>query len=161
MCSHAQLVEWIGTLAGASGHLARRCQCGRAAKCSSEPLRHHSDLKFTCFGQPTSLIAWSVNPDRQASSRAEEAEAIRNPFVRLPNRWQNRWQNRIDSDLLRRSTVSNRTSRDPPETGFYKILPANTADHLCQSWQLCSNHHEVQTVYYVVKNPHMIRLREK
>jgi len=26
------------------------------------------------------------------------------------------------------------------EDGFYKFLPANTADRLCQSWQSCSNH---------------------
>ncbi len=26
------------------------------------------------------------------------------------------------------------------EEGFYKFLPANTADRLCQS---CSNHHEI------------------
>jgi len=47
------------------------------------------------------------------------------------------------------------------EEGFYKFLPANTADRLCQSWQSCSNHHEIQTVYYVVENPDMIRLCEK
>ena len=29
------------------------------------------------------------------------------------------------------------------EKGFYKFLPANTADRLCQSWQSCSNHHEI------------------
>ncbi len=29
------------------------------------------------------------------------------------------------------------------EEGFYKFLPANTADRLCQSWQSCSNHHEI------------------
>ncbi|DBA96010.1 TPA: hypothetical protein ACH3X1_001514 [Trebouxia sp. C0004] len=29
------------------------------------------------------------------------------------------------------------------EEGFYKILPANTADHLCQSWPSCSDHHEI------------------
>ena len=30
---------------------------------------------------------------------------------------------------------SHRTSRDPPERGFYKLRPANKTDHLCQSWQ--------------------------
>ncbi len=29
------------------------------------------------------------------------------------------------------------------EEGFYKFLPANTADRLCQLWQSCSNHHEI------------------
>jgi len=29
------------------------------------------------------------------------------------------------------------------EEGFYKFLPANTADRLCQSWQSCSIHHEI------------------
>ncbi len=29
------------------------------------------------------------------------------------------------------------------EEGFYKFLPANTADRLCQSWQSCSNHHKI------------------
>jgi len=47
------------------------------------------------------------------------------------------------------------------EEGFYKFLPANTADCLCQSWQSCSNHHEIWTVYYVLENPDMIRLCEK
>ena len=27
--------------------------------------------------------------------------------------------------------------------GFYNFLPADTADRLCQSWQSCSNHHEI------------------
>ena len=30
-----------------------------------------------------------------------------------------------------------------PRPGFYKFLPANTADRLCQSWQSCSNHHVI------------------
>ena len=49
------------------------------------------------------------------------------------------------------------------EEGFYNILPANTADHLYNVpiMALCSNHHEIWTVYYVVENPHMIRLCEK
>ncbi len=29
------------------------------------------------------------------------------------------------------------------EEEFYKFLPANTADRLCQSWQSCSNHHKI------------------
>jgi len=41
---------------------------------------------------------------------------------------------------------------------FYKILPATTAattaDHLCQSWQSCSIHHEIQTM----TNPDKITL---
>lgn len=28
----------------------------------------------------------------------------------------------------------------------------------CQSWQSCANLHEIWTVYYVMENPHMIRL---
>ena len=44
-------------------------------------------------------------------------------------------------------------SEEEEEEGFYKILPANTADHMCQSWQSCSNHHEVQTVYSVCCKP--------
>ena len=32
---------------------------------------------------------------------------------------------------------SHRTSRDPPERGFYKLRRANKTDHLCQSWQYC------------------------
>ena len=35
------------------------------------------------------------------------------------------------------------------EEGFYKFLPANSADRLCQSWQSCSNHHKIWTAYYV------------
>ena len=42
------------------------------------------------------------------------------------------------------------------EKEFYKLLPANKAGHLCQSWQSCSNLHEIQTVYYVLGNPHMM-----
>ena len=38
--------------------------------------------------------------------------------------------------------VSEELLLEEEEEGFYKILPANTADHLCQSWQSCSNHHE-------------------
>ena len=33
--------------------------------------------------------------------------------------------------------------QEEEEEGFYKFLPANTADRLCQSWQSCSNHHEI------------------
>ena len=35
---------------------------------------------------------------------------------------------------VRRSTVPNRTSRHPPERGFYKLPPAKKT-HLCQTWQ--------------------------
>ncbi len=34
-------------------------------------------------------------------------------------------------------------AKEEEEEGFYKFLPANTADRLCQSWQSCSNHHEI------------------
>ena len=34
-------------------------------------------------------------------------------------------------------------TEEEEEEGFYKFLPANTADRLCQSWQSCSNHHEI------------------
>ena len=33
------------------------------------------------------------------------------------------------------------------EEEFYKLLPANKADHLCQLWQSCSDLHKIQTVY--------------
>jgi len=33
--------------------------------------------------------------------------------------------------------------KEEEEEGFYKFLPANTADRLCQLWQSCSNHHEI------------------
>jgi len=29
-----------------------------------------------------------------------------------------------------------RLEEEEEEKGFYKILPANLADHLCQSWQI-------------------------
>ena len=32
------------------------------------------------------------------------------------------------------------------EEEFYKLLPANKADHLCQLWQSCSDLHKIQTV---------------
>ena len=35
------------------------------------------------------------------------------------------------------------SEEEEEEEGFYKFLPANTADRLCQSWQSCSNHHEI------------------
>jgi len=35
------------------------------------------------------------------------------------------------------------SKQEEEEEGFYKFLPANTADRLCQSWQSCSNHHEI------------------
>ena len=44
---------------------------------------------------------------------------------------------------------------------FYKLLPANKADHLCQLWQSCSDLHKIQTVYDIVENPHSIRLSKK
>ena len=47
------------------------------------------------------------------------------------------------------------------EEEFYKLLPANKADHLCQSWQSCSDLHKIQTVYDIVENPHSIRLSKK
>ena len=33
------------------------------------------------------------------------------------------------------------------EEEFYKLLPANKADHLCQLWQSCSDLYKIQTVY--------------
>ena len=36
---------------------------------------------------------------------------------------------------------------DEEEEEFYKLLPANKADHLCQLWQSCSDLHKIQTVY--------------
>ena len=36
------------------------------------------------------------------------------------------------------------------EEGFYKFLPANTANCLCQSWQSCSNHHDSSSIWYVM-----------
>ena len=47
------------------------------------------------------------------------------------------------------------------EEEFYKLLPANKADHLCQLWQSCSDLHKIQTVYDIVENPHSIRLSKK
>ena len=47
------------------------------------------------------------------------------------------------------------------EEEFYKLLPANKADHLCQLWQSCSDLHKIQTVYDIVENPHAIRLSKK
>ena len=47
------------------------------------------------------------------------------------------------------------------EEEFYKLLPANKADHLCQLWQSCSDLHKIQTVYDIVENPHPIRLSKK
>ena len=47
------------------------------------------------------------------------------------------------------------------EEEFYKLLPANKADHLCQLWQSCSDLHKIQTVYDIVENPHLIRLSKK
>ena len=47
------------------------------------------------------------------------------------------------------------------EEKFYKLLPANKADHLCQLWQSCSDLHKIQTVYDIVENPHSIRLSKK
>ena len=47
------------------------------------------------------------------------------------------------------------------EEEFYKLLPANKADHLCQLWQSCSDLHEIQTVYDILENPHSIRLSKK
>jgi len=42
------------------------------------------------------------------------------------------------------STIhSHGASLEEEEEGFYKFLPANTADRLCQSWQSCSIHHEI------------------
>ena len=36
------------------------------------------------------------------------------------------------------------------EEEFYKLLPANKADRLCQPWQSCSDLHKIQAVYVVV-----------
>ena len=47
------------------------------------------------------------------------------------------------------------------EEEFYKLLPANKADHLCQLWQSCSDLYKIQTVYDIVENPHSIRLSKK
>ena len=52
-------------------------------------------------------------------------------------------------------------SRCAEEEEFYKLLPANKADHLCQLWQSCSDLHNIQTVYDIVENPHSIRLSKK
>ena len=46
------------------------------------------------------------------------------------------------------SSHTDRSAKQGPvleeeEEGFYKFLPANTADRLCQLWQSCSNHHEI------------------
>ena len=54
----------------------------------------------------------------------------------------------------------NATSEEEEEE-FYKLLPANKADHLCQLWQSCSDLHKIQTVYDIVENPHSIRLSKK
>ena len=35
------------------------------------------------------------------------------------------------------------------EEEFYKLLPANKADHLCQLWQSCSDLHESSSRGYV------------
>ncbi len=43
----------------------------------------------------------------------------------------------------RRTKRKCRNHLEEEEEGFYKFLPANTADRLCQSWQSCSNHHEI------------------
>ena len=34
-------------------------------------------------------------------------------------------------------------AQEEEEEEFYKFLPANTANRLCQSWQSCSNHHVI------------------
>ena len=45
-------------------------------------------------------------------------------------------------------------TEEEEEEEFYKLLPANKADHFCQSWQSCSDLHKIQTVYDIVDNPH-------
>ena len=52
-------------------------------------------------------------------------------------------------------------AHEEEEEEFYKLLPANKADHLCQLWQSCSDLHKIQTVYDLVENPHSIRLSKK
>ena len=60
------------------------------------------------------------------------------------------------------STQHNQASlEEEEEEEFYKLLPANKADHLCQLWQSCSDLHKIQTVYDIVENPHSIRLSKK
>ena len=57
--------------------------------------------------------------------------------------------------------LSEEASEEEEEEEFYKLLPANKADHLCQLWQSCSDLHKIQTVYDIVENPHAIRLSKK
>ncbi len=48
------------------------------------------------------------------------------------------------TSLQQTVTAKLRTAHsEEEEEGFYKFLPANTADRLCQSWQSCSNHHKI------------------
>ena len=49
----------------------------------------------------------------------------------------------VCSDEFQFSAAYNGCLPEEEEEGFYKFLPANTADRLCQSWQSCSNHHEI------------------
>ena len=46
--------------------------------------------------------------------------------------------------VLKTSRLPTWINKKEEEHGFYKILPANTADHLYQLWQSCSNHHEIR-----------------
>ncbi len=44
---------------------------------------------------------------------------------------------------LLKSTIKEEEEEEEEEEAFYKLLPANKAEHLCQSWQSCSNLHEI------------------
>ena len=57
--------------------------------------------------------------------------------------------------------ATRKDEEEEEEEEFYKLLPANKADHLCQLWQSCSDLHKIQTVYDIVENPHSIRLSKK
>jgi len=49
----------------------------------------------------------------------------------------------MHEQCLTASNVTPVKTVEEEEEGFYKFLPANTADRLCQLWQSCSNHHEI------------------
>ena len=63
----------------------------------------------------------------------------------------------LDCSTIKSSSSYFRTAAAKEEE-FYKLLPANKADHLCQLWQSCSDLHKIQTVHDIVENPHSIRL---
>ena len=57
--------------------------------------------------------------------------------------------------------LENTAQTQKEQEAFYKLLPANKADHLCQLWQSFSDLHKIQTVCDIVENPHSIRLSKK